>query len=85
MLLSCLFEGVEILSNQYSVTHDEKMYKDADSFGPDRFIDSEGNFKKPENKHFVPFGIGNYINIFLKRHLDRHFCYVKLYSILMYI
>ena len=60
-----LIVGAIVLSNQYSVTHDEKMYKDAKSFIPDRFIDSDGNYSKPETKHFVPFGIGKHFDTLL--------------------
>ena len=57
--------GTTVFSNQYSVTHDEKMYKDAESFIPDRFIDSDGNYSKPETKHFVPFGIGKSLGLII--------------------
>ena len=57
---SLISVGTTILAPQYSVTHDERFYKDADSFIPERFLDNDGNFRAPEGKHFTSFGIGKH-------------------------
>ncbi|KAK0061504.1 cytochrome P450 2J1 [Biomphalaria pfeifferi] len=50
-------EGSLIVPNLDSVLLDKKIWgSDADVFNPDRFIDSKGQLKKPEE--FIPFGVG---------------------------
>ncbi|KAI8747685.1 cytochrome P450 2J1 [Biomphalaria glabrata] len=50
-------EGSLIVPNLDSVLLDKKIWgSDADVFNPDRFIDTNGQLKKPEE--FIPFGVG---------------------------
>ncbi|KAK0061484.1 cytochrome P450 2J1 [Biomphalaria pfeifferi] len=50
-------EGSLIAPNLDSVLLDKKIWgSDADVFNPDRFIDTNGQLKKPEE--FIPYGVG---------------------------
>ncbi|KAK0061482.1 cytochrome P450 2J1 [Biomphalaria pfeifferi] len=50
-------EGSLIVPNLDSVLLDKKIWgSDVDVFNPDRFIDANGQLKKPEE--FIPFGVG---------------------------
>ncbi|XP_013073177.2 cytochrome P450 2J2-like [Biomphalaria glabrata] len=50
-------EGSLIVPNLDSVLLDKNIWgSDADVFNPDRFIDTNGQLKKPEE--FIPFGVG---------------------------
>ncbi|KAI1291036.1 Cytochrome P450 2G1 [Halotydeus destructor] len=48
--------GSYLLHNLYSVTRDKTLFKMADHFYPEHFIDSDGNFLRAEAT--VPFGYG---------------------------
>ena len=45
-----------IMNNIYSATLDPKHWENPTQFNPERFIDSEGNYK--ENEAFIPFSCG---------------------------
>ena len=47
-----------VFANLWASTHGESQFTAAELFNPERFLDDEGNFAKPESKLFMPFGIG---------------------------
>ncbi|CAG7826328.1 unnamed protein product, partial [Allacma fusca] len=49
-------EGTLIVSNQYYVHHDPKIWGDPENFRPERFISPEGRIQKKE--YLIPFSIG---------------------------
>lgn len=47
-------KGTIVMANLWHVHHNPEHWKDALNFRPERFIDSNGNFRKDE--HLIPFG-----------------------------
>ncbi|XP_067947491.1 cytochrome P450 2B4-like [Watersipora subatra] len=54
-------KGTTVLANNFASTHNACFYTEPDTFIPHRFLDSAGNFQKPKQKLFTPFGIGKRI------------------------
>ena len=52
------FAGTTVRGNIWAVLHNEEHYPDPDTFKPERFLDAEGKYAKPDPKHSVNFGIG---------------------------
>ena len=52
------FAGTTVRGNIWAVLHNEDHYPDPDTFKPERFLDAEGKYVKPDPKHAVNFGIG---------------------------
>src|SRR5437868_4098343 len=49
-------KGTIVMPNQFYVHHDPKVWGDPMNFRPERFLTSEGTFKKHEA--LIPFSIG---------------------------
>ena len=49
-----------VVSNLYASCQDPSVYQDPEVFKPDRFLDSDGCFKKPDKKYMNPFGTGRF-------------------------
>ncbi|XP_072051725.1 cytochrome P450 2U1-like [Amphiura filiformis] len=49
-------QGTMIMPNLWAVHHDERIWKEAESFKPERFIDSDGKLNRREE--LIPFSIG---------------------------
>ena len=50
--------GVNVIANIWGICHEEAAFKDAHKFKANRFIDSNGNFQKPDSVTFIPFSSG---------------------------
>ncbi|XP_072039796.1 cytochrome P450 2U1-like [Amphiura filiformis] len=49
-------QGTMVLPNLWAIHHDERIWKEAESFKPDRFLDSGGKLNRMER--LIPFSIG---------------------------
>lgn len=47
-----------MVANLHSTCHNPTVYPDPEVFNPERFLDAEGNFIKPEQMYMTPFGAG---------------------------
>ena len=65
LLMICLL-GTMVVSNLYASCQDPSVYPDPEVFKPDRFLDSDGCFKKPDKKYMNPFGTGRHASYFLQ-------------------
>lgn len=63
MMLICLFlfyiKGTQIIPNLTTVLFDQTKWKTPHSFDPQNFLNTQGEFKKPEA--FIPFSIGKQV------------------------
>lgn len=61
-------EGTMLMPNIWSVHHDEKYWKDPETFNPDRFLSPEGKLvQRPE---LIPFGTGTYFKYCLVKDMN---------------
>lgn len=51
-------KNTPVLVNYYSLTRDNAVWKEPDSFNPKRFLDVNGNINKDAVSKFYPFGVG---------------------------
>jgi len=51
-------KGTTVIGNLWSATHNECYFEEPNKFKADRFLDSDGNFVKPDVKYFNPFSVG---------------------------
>ncbi|XP_072013333.1 cytochrome P450 2U1-like [Amphiura filiformis] len=49
-------QGTMVMPNLWAVHHDERIWKEAESFKPERFLDSDGKLNRREE--LIPFAIG---------------------------
>lgn len=49
-----------VMANIWGACHDKAVFEDPDTFRPDRFLNEDGNFQKPDSKRFIPFSIGKF-------------------------
>ncbi|XP_072014291.1 cytochrome P450 2U1-like [Amphiura filiformis] len=49
-------QGTMVMPNLWAVHHDERIWKDVESFKPERFLDSDGKLNRREE--LIPFAIG---------------------------
>lgn len=54
-------KGTIIMPNLYQVHHDEKYWGDPENFRPERFLNSDGSFRKSER--VIPFSTGKRVCI----------------------
>ena len=68
VLIKCLFiiilgyripKGAVILGNIWHMLHDSEIWKEPNTFKPERFLDEDGKVDRKADV-MVPFGIGNY-------------------------
>ena len=52
------FTGTVVVANLWASTHNEQVFESPEKFNPERFLDENGKFVKPEQKKFSPFSIG---------------------------
>ena len=62
-------KGTLMMPNLHRITRNPKVFPDPNSFKPERFLDSNGQFMK--NEHNIPFSIGkvNQFNVEVVRFL----------------
>ncbi|XP_072041358.1 cytochrome P450 2U1-like [Amphiura filiformis] len=49
-------QGTMVIPNLWAIHHDERIWKEAESFKPERFLDSDGKVNRREE--LIPFSIG---------------------------
>lgn len=47
-----------VFYNQYAIHHDERHWKDAEQFQPERWLDENGNYTPGAHSSFLPFSAG---------------------------
>ncbi|XP_022094290.1 cytochrome P450 2U1-like [Acanthaster planci] len=71
-------EGAIILINMWHILHDPNEWTNPMAFRPDRFLDSDGKFVRPEK--FIPFGLGR--RVCLGKHLAKMELFIIFSSLL---
>ena len=61
-----------VLGNIWGACHDKTVFKDPDTFRPDRFLDEDGKFQKPDSKKFMPFSIGRLMSLSINTWVFSH-------------
>ena len=51
--------GTMVLANIYGLHHDKRYWEDADTFNPERFLDSSGELAARQEA-FMPFSVGEF-------------------------
>ncbi|XP_030058682.1 steroid 17-alpha-hydroxylase/17,20 lyase [Microcaecilia unicolor] len=51
-------KGTRVVINLWSLHHDEKEWKNPDTFDPGRFLDEQGNHVYSPSPSYIPFGAG---------------------------
>ena len=51
-------QNTPLIVNYYTLTRDERIWKDPEKFNPYRFLDENGELRKELLDKFYPFGIG---------------------------
>jgi len=50
--------NIEVIYNNYSINHDERVFPEPFKFQPSRWIDEQGQIRQDLTQKFFPFGIG---------------------------
>ena len=53
-----IYPGTVVRANIWGILNNENVYPEPDIFKPERFLDADGNYVKPDPKQFINFGIG---------------------------
>lgn len=76
-------KGTQVWFNQWAMHHDEREWKEPESFRPERWLGEDGSLASGKNRSFLPFGAGRRVCIgealakvelflFLSNILDRY-------------
>ena len=71
--------GAHVVSNHFTTCWDPVKYPEPEKFNPERFLDSEGKYCKPENYYWTPFGTGKRLawqENFFQKYSIAVYCYL---------